>query len=50
MGGCRLCRPTGRNVVNAGRWDQVDVAYPADESKYVILPTQIGILQKAKEL
>lgn len=49
MGGCRICRPSGRNVVNAGRWDRVDLAYPEDESKYVLLPTQIGILRKATD-
>lgn len=49
MGGCRLCRPSGRMVTEVGKWQLVDVGGLEDEVSFAVLPTAIGTLQKAKD-
>ncbi|KAM0321714.1 hypothetical protein ACHAQA_009953 [Verticillium albo-atrum] len=46
IGGCRLCRPTGATLRGVGRWDEVDLVQPRDESAYEVVPHIMGTLTK----
>ncbi|KAJ1326545.1 methyltransferase domain-containing protein [Microdochium nivale] len=46
LGGCQLCRPTGRYLREAGEWQSADIAVPFDAQWYNVVPHQIGVLTK----
>ncbi|KAF4124311.1 Methyltransferase domain [Geosmithia morbida] len=46
VGSCRLCKPTGVNLLNAGIWSEVDITQPPDEPSYKVLPHILGTLTK----
>ena len=46
IGGCQMCRETGKWLREAGPWSQVDVHPLADEPWYYTMPHVIGVLTK----
>lgn len=49
IGSCRLCRPTGDWIIQAGSWDSVDIASCPDASAYELVPHVAGSLVKASK-
>ncbi|KAI9170635.1 Methyltransferase-like protein 7B [Paramyrothecium foliicola] len=46
MGSCHLCRRTNQIILNTGTWSEVDLAAPAGESLFEMIPHYVGILTK----
>ncbi|KAL7795940.1 S-adenosyl-L-methionine-dependent methyltransferase [Trichoderma ceciliae] len=46
LGGCELCRDTEKNLRAAGAFQEIDLAQPADQPSYQVLPHKIGTLTK----
>ncbi|PHH86055.1 hypothetical protein CDD83_10823 [Cordyceps sp. RAO-2017] len=46
IGSCRICRPTGKRLRDAGPWQAVDLTQPPDEPPYQVLPHILGTLTK----
>lgn len=45
--GCDICRPTDEWLLQAGKWDKVELKAGAGEGKYDTVPHVIGTLTKA---
>jgi len=45
--GCDICRPTDEWLLQAGKWDRVELKAGAGEGKYDTVPHVIGTLTKA---
>lgn len=46
IGGCRLCRPTGKTLGEINHWEKMDLVQPPDESEYEMVPHVFGTLTK----
>ncbi|KAJ3519670.1 hypothetical protein NM208_g14029 [Fusarium decemcellulare] len=46
MGSCRICRNTGKTLIEAGPWEKIDLAHPDDEARFALLPHVLGTLTK----
>ncbi|KAF4965097.1 hypothetical protein FSARC_7060 [Fusarium sarcochroum] len=46
MGSCRICRSTGKTLREAGPWEKIDLAPPAAEARFAMLPHVLGTLTK----
>jgi hypothetical protein len=46
IGGCQLCRDTGRYLREAGRWEKVDLVQPPEEKWHATIPHLFGTLTK----
>ncbi|SPO07178.1 uncharacterized protein DNG_09872 [Cephalotrichum gorgonifer] len=46
IGGCRLCRQTGKTLEALGRWEKIDLVQPPDESRFDVIPHVFGTLTK----
>ncbi|KAI1344875.1 methyltransferase domain-containing protein [Xylariaceae sp. FL0016] len=46
LGGCLLCRPTGKTLCEAGPWSKVDVTQPPTEQWHHCVPHIIGVYTK----
>lgn len=46
--GCDICRPTDEWLLQAGKWDKVELRAGAGEGKYDTVPHVIGSLTKAE--
>ncbi|KAF9133997.1 hypothetical protein BGX30_012088 [Mortierella sp. GBA39] len=46
MGSCRLCRDTEKSLRAAGVWQEVDLAQPAEQTGYEVMPHIVGTLKK----
>ncbi|CAM1501291.1 Fc.00g104530.m01.CDS01 [Cosmosporella sp. VM-42] len=46
IGGCRLCRPTGKTLGEENNWGKIDLVQPPDGSEYEMVPHVFGTLTK----
>ncbi|TEA18772.1 Methyltransferase-like protein 7B [Colletotrichum sidae] len=46
MGSCHLCRRTEQTLRNVGKWEEVDLAQPAEETTSQVIPHIVGVLTK----
>ena len=46
LGGCRLDRSTGRDVLKAGGWSRIELEMPKEEDAWMVLPHVSGRLVK----
>ena len=46
MGNCQLNRPTGKYLLEAGKWSTVELDMPKEEDGWMILPHVSGRLVK----
>ncbi|KAH6609568.1 hypothetical protein Trco_002914, partial [Trichoderma cornu-damae] len=46
VGGCQLCRDTEKSLRAAGTFQEIDLAQPAGQPSYDVLPQKIGVLKK----
>ena len=45
--GCDICRPTDEWLLQAGKWDKVELRAGVGEGKFDIVPHVLGTLTKA---